>query len=113
MHIPPQTPEQAEVQRQLIAEYGVKTYVLAHNMAALKNVLQLLRMAEPLTKEEGEQAYVVACLHLGAIFDALVPDTAESARIAECGNKIDSAVDQQVLDNIERRDGLPPMPKLP
>lgn len=79
-------------------------------LARLKNVLKALACDE-LTSDERAECYTRSGLALGSLLE-LYTTPEESGLVTKCAAEIDNAVDMQLMDELEARDGLPPMPPL-
>lgn len=90
----------------LLAEYGETVVAQAAELSGLTTCLAALG-ADELKDEERERIFRQAALHLQQLVDTLMPASV-SAKVTECAKRIDVAVDLAMLDDIEKRDGLPP-----
>jgi len=99
------TPEQDKLQADMLAEYGEVIFKQASEFSGLSLCLVALA-GEELTPTQREHLYRQASLHLAQLLETLLPP-AVSAKITECAKRMDAALDIWMLDEIEKRDGLP------
>jgi hypothetical protein len=99
------TLEQQKLHDDLIAEYGETIVHQARHLSGLTTCMAALG-AEELSKEERERAYRRAALHLGELLGTVLQPEV-SAKVTECAERIDTAADLWMADEIEKRDGLP------
>lgn len=102
------TPEQVKLRGELIARYGELTFMRALEMSGLRCCLRALASDE-LKPHEREVAFHLAGRHLARLQASWMQGEASDA-LTECALRIDAAMDAWTLDDIEARDGLPPMP---
>jgi hypothetical protein len=100
-----ETQEQEKLRSDLIAQYGERAFRQACELAGIKNCLQALS-CDALSTDERAAAYMRASLHLGQFLESLM-SAEQSASLTECARRVEAAVDQWMLDDIERRQGLP------
>lgn len=100
------TEEQDKLPAELIKQYGAPTLMQANELSALTLCLQALG-TEQLTDEQREFVARQAGLHVAQLMGMLMSPE-QSAKVVECAKRVDSALDTWMLDEIEKRDGLPP-----
>lgn len=103
--------EQIELARRLMAQYGPAIFRAAGELAMLTNSINALA-SDALSPEERQEARMRANLHVARLFDHFVPRVEDAAKIVECARRMDSAVDQWLIDELTKDQPLPPMPDL-
>lgn len=98
--------EQDKLMAQLQAQYGPDIVNQAAQLSGLTTCLQALGI-EDLKPQEREFAYRQAGFHIAQLIDSLMKPE-HAAKVIECAKRTDSAIDMWMLDDIEKRDGLPP-----
>jgi hypothetical protein len=99
------THEQKKLQADLIAQYGEVIYKQAVELSGLSLCLVALA-ADELAAPQREHLYRQASMHLAQLLETLMAP-AVTAKVSECAKRMDAALDTWMLDEIEKRDGLP------
>lgn len=99
--------EEQQLRVDLLAKYGETVVKQATELSGLQICLLSLG-TDVLTTAERERMYRLAGVHLGKLLETVMPP-AVSALVVECALRIDAAADMAMLDDIEKRDGLPPV----
>lgn len=102
--------EQESLREELIERFGMVTFTRATEMSGLRYCLQALA-CDDLSKEERAAAYVMAGAHLAKLHSTYITNE-QSLELTECARRMDAAIDTWLMDDLERREGLPPMPRL-
>jgi hypothetical protein len=101
------TQEQQHLRAELISRYGEDAFHRAADISGVRMCLAALR-EDALPSDERERLHVQANLHLEHLLDrVMTPEMSE--RVGECARRIDAAVDVWSFDEIEKREGLPPL----
>lgn len=104
------TQEQEKLQADLLAQYGEVIFKQASEFSGLSLCLVALA-ADELAPAQREHLYRQASLHLAQLLETLMP-AAHSANVTECAKRMDAALDTWMADDIERREGLPPLTEI-
>lgn len=99
--------EEKKLHADLLAEYGEAIVNQATELSGLTTCLMALG-ADDLSKAERERVYHLAAGHVQGLVASVLP-TSVIEKLTECAAKIDNAVEMKMLDDIEARDGLPPL----
>jgi hypothetical protein len=101
------TQEQQNLRAQLIARYGEDAFHRAADVSGLRMCLAAL-CEDAVPGEERERLHRQANLHLEQLLERIMtPGMLE--KVSDCVQRIDAAVDVWSFDEIEQRDGLPPL----
>lgn len=103
--LPTAESERAALQAQLVAKYGEQLFNRACDFSNLR-LLMVALATDEMTPAERKDAFEHATTHLSALIASLM-GRVEMAKLIACAERIDSAVDVWVADDIEARDGLP------
>lgn len=99
--------EQDKLRADLIERYGAVAFNRALEMSGIRACLEALA-TDALSKNERRIAYERAGMHLARLH-ATFMTTEQSTAMTECARRIDAAFDTWAMDDIEQRDGLPPL----
>lgn len=102
----PPTQEQLEFNIALRAQYGEAMADRAEQFSWL-TLCMLALATDELSDDERCKTYTRASEHLDKLIRSLMP-AGDIARMVECAHRLDAALEQWRLDEIEARDGLPP-----
>ena len=102
--------EQTALRAELIRRFGERTFQRALEMSGIRICLQALA-TDALSEIERKTAYMMAGVHLANLQTSFL-NGEDSAAMTECARRLDAAMDMWSLDEIEARDGLPPVPRL-
>lgn len=102
------TPEQRQLRVDLQAQYGDVVYAQAIELSGL-SLCMLGLAADELSVEQRAHLYKQGSLHLAQLLETVM-SAGHSAKVTECAKRMDAALDTWMLDDIEKRDGLPEAP---
>lgn len=101
------TKEQEQLRADLVARYGEDIVAQANQLSGLQLCLIGLGVDE-LKFEERARLVRQAGMHLAELLDTVMAPE-HSAKVVECAKRLDAAIETWMNDEIEKRDGLPPL----
>lgn len=101
------TPEQEEERQAIVTQYGERVSLQAGELSGLRLCLMALSQRE-MEPDRRAWLYRQASVHLAQLLEQLMPHE-HAAKVTECAQKMEAALEMWIADAHESRDTLPPL----